>query len=523
MPDHPVPPAHPAHPAHPETAPNVLVVTADEQSWDTIGANGNPLARTPHLDALAARGASFVHSYTPYPLCCPARASLWTGRLPHDHHVMGNWRHIRPDLAAGGLVRPFAAAGYHTLYTGKWHVPGTTPARLGFADAAAIPAVLNGLDRGRYIEAYREYATAQGYQLVPGNIENLTARDLAALHRPGKAPCGTAEIPLAHYLETWQTGRFLERLEARPADRPFFAVCSFNAPHFPMIVPAPYDRLIDPAAVPLPASLRSGTATRPAEVARSRFAAHAADLDETEWRRLIAHYWGFCSLVDAQVGRILSYLEARGLLESTLVVFTADHGDMMGAHGLLEKGYPLHYEPALRVPLLLAGPGVVPGTRPAGFVSLTDVLPTIASLTGVTLPPGHSGISAAPALAPGAAPDSALRPFAIAETFTFDGAEGGHGDYTGLDDFEPRGGTANLSIRTPEARYVFRWNDVEELFDLRADPGEVTNLAADPSREGQLVRLRAALLDEVERSGGAHLAALVRRRLRSRRAAGARA
>ena len=500
--------------------PNVLVVTADEQSWDTLGANGNPVARTPHLDALAARGASFVHSYTPYPLCCPARASLWTGRLPHDHHVMGNWRRIRPDLAAGGLVRPFAAAGYHTLYTGKWHVPGTTPDRLGFADASAIPAVLKGLDRGRYIEEYRAYATARGYALVPGNIENLTAADLSALHRPGRAPCGTAEIPLEDYLETWQTARFLERLDARPAGRPFFAVCSFNAPHFTMIVPAPYDRLIDPADVPLPASLRSGPATRPAEVARSKYAARAAGLDEGEWRRLIAHYWGFCSLVDAQVGRIVAHLEARGLLASTIVVFTADHGDMMGAHGLLEKGYPLHYEPALRVPLLVAGPGVAPGARPGGLVGLTDVLPTVADLAGVALPPVPAGVSAAGALAPGGA-DAPLRPCAIAETFTFDGAEGGHGEHTALADFEARSGTANLSVRTPQARYVFRWNDVEELYDLDADPGEVTNLAAGAARAGQRDRLRQTLLDEVERTGGAHLAGLVRRRLAARSAAGA--
>jgi arylsulfatase A-like enzyme len=293
-----------------------------------------------------------------------------------------------------------------------------------------------------------------------------------------------------------------------------------------MIVPAPYDRLIDPADVPLPASLRSGPATRPAEVAASKYAAHAADLDEGEWRRLIAHYWGFCSLVDAQVGRIVAHLEAQGLLESTLVVFTADHGDMMGAHGLLEKGYPLHYEPALRVPLLVAGPGVAPGVRPRGLVSLTDVLPTVADLTGVALPPGppglpgRAGISAAGALGPAGAA-TPLRPYVIAETFTFDGAEGGHGDHTAPADFEARSGTVNLSLRTPQARYVFRWNDVEELYDLDADPGEATNLAADPARAGQRDRLRRTLLDEVERTGGAHLAALVRRRLEARRAAGA--
>ncbi len=113
-----------------------------------------------------------------------------------------------------------------------------------------------------------------------------------------------------------------------------------------MIVPAPYDRLIDPGDVPLPASLRTGPVTKPAEVARSKYAWHA-DLEEGEWRRWIAHYWGLCALVDTQVGRVMNHLQEQRLLDSTIVVYTAGYGDMMGAHGLLEKGYPLHYEPAL--------------------------------------------------------------------------------------------------------------------------------------------------------------------------------
>ena len=488
---------------------NVLIVMADEQSWDTLGAHGNPVARTPHLDALAARGASFRHSYTPYPLCCPARASLWTGLLPHTHHVMGNWRRIRPDLEDAGLMHAFGEAGYHTLYTGKWHVPGTTPSRLGFAATAAIPAVVKGRDKGRYIEPYRAYVQGLGYRLAHSEVENLTERDMAQLHRPGKAPCGTAEIQLEHYLETWQTGQFLDTLAARPADQPFFAVCSFNAPHFPMIVPEPFDRLIDPDDVPLPPSLRSGPTTKPAEVARSKFAQHAADLDEGEWRRLIAHYWGMCALVDSQVGRIVAYLETEGLLDDTVIVFTADHGDMMGAHGLLEKGYPLHYEQDLRVPLIIVDPESPDGVRPEGIVTLLDVLPTVAELTGVTLPGNHEGMSAAVALKDAGTP---LRPHALAETFTYNGAEGGDGEYVSLDDFEALDGTANLSIRTPEARYVFRWNDVDELYDLSADPHEIHNRAADASHQQQTQRLREALLEEVERTAP-HFGQLVRARM----------
>jgi arylsulfatase A-like enzyme len=343
-------------------------------------------------------------------------------------------------------------------------------------------------------------------------MENLTAGDVARLHRPGAAPCGQSEIPYPHFLETWQTSRFLQRLARRPEGRPFFAVCSFNAPHFPMIVPAPYDRLIDPARVPLPAGLQEGPGAKPAEVAGSGYARHAADLDEGEWRRLIAHYWGLCSLVDAQVGRMVAYLEREGLLDTTLVVYTADHGDMMGTHGLLEKGYPLHYEPALRVPLVIARPGAAGGTRPEGMLTLMDVLPTVAALTGVDLPEGHGGISAAGAVGGDAA--APLRPYAVAESFTFDGTEGGDGEYTSLDDFEARRGTVNISLRTPEARYVWRWDGTEELYDHTTDPDERHDLAAEPARAGQRAALRETLLGDVAGSAPL-LAQLVRRRLAS--------
>jgi arylsulfatase A-like enzyme len=488
---------------------NVVIVIADEQRWDSLGHNGNPAARTPHLDALAARGAAFERCYTPYPLCCPARASLWTGLLPHQHHVTGNWFHLRPDLRDGepaGLVRAFVLAGYHTLYTGKWHVPGTTPARLGFADSAAIPAVLNGRDRGRYIEPYRAYAEAQGYQLVPGHIENLTARDIAQLRRPGKAPCGTAEIALEHFLETWQTGQFLERLEARPMDRPFFAVCSFNAPHFPMIVPAPYDRLIDPDAVALPASLSSGPATRPREVAESHYAHLAHELNESEWRRLIAHYLGLCALVDTQVGRIVEYLGGRGLLDDTVVVYTSDHGDMLGAHGLFEKGYPLHYEETLRVPLIVADPDNGTACRPRGLVTLMDVLPTAAELVGVTLAPDpeRRGISVAGVLEG----RDVGHEHVLAETFAYGGKESGAGTHVDFARFAELKGSANLSIRSDGARYVFRWNDVDELFDLGADPHEITNLAASPEHRVAIDALRSTLVEEIRRTDPEFAAAI---------------
>jgi arylsulfatase A-like enzyme len=420
--------------------------------------------------------------------------SIWTGLMPHDHCGFGNWRLLRPDLRDQGLIHPFQAAGYHTIYNGKWHVPGTTPARFGFADVEAIPAVLDGQDRGRYIEDYRTYATEQGYELVPGNIENLTPSDVDQLHRPAKAPYGTSAIPIEHFLETWQTGMFLNQLERRPADSPFFAVCSFNAPHFPMIAPEPYDRLINPDELDLPSNALRDPVGKPAEVVDSSY--HEPDWPESEWRNLIAHYLGLCALIDTQVGQILTWVESQGLTNNTIVAFTSDHGDMMGSHRLNKKGYPLHYDEALRVPMIVAGPNVAAGKRGAPLISLRDLVPTLADLCGVDLNVAHDGVSFAPAL--NANTGWHGRPYVLAESFKLDGNEGGVGEDADPAAFDLNRDGVNVSIRTPEFRYIYRLHDEDELYDEIHDPGEISNLAADSSYADRITAFRDIISASLE-------------------------
>jgi len=490
------------------TRKNILILMSDEQRWDTLGFASNPVARTPHLDQLAARGTSFDRCYTAYPLCCPARASLWTSRMPHNHHVWANWYAIRPELRDGGLVASFAQAGYHTIYTGKWHVPGTTPVRLSFADATAIPAVIQGRDRGRYIEEYRGYATERGYALLPNHVENLTAQDEEQLTQVGHAPCGTATIPLADFLETWQTTQFLSALDRRPHDSPFFAVCSYNAPHFPMIVPDPYDQLISSDTLPLWANFRTGMEGKPEEVLRSHYYTDTAGLSEHEWRRLIAHYLGFCALIDAQVGRVVDHLRVTGTLDNTIIVFLSDHGDMIGSHGLNQKGHVLHYEETLRVPLIIAHPDFAGGRQVRDFVSLVDVLPSLAELVDVTFDRGGDGLSFAPSLSHADAP--AARAYVTAESYAiqsesgnYDAAVspdrvGGHGEYLSPDRFDPNRDSVNLSIRTTTHRYIFRWNDRDELYDVAHDPSENHNMSGEPDAAPVINRLRHTLADSLQ-------------------------
>lgn len=474
---------------------NVLVLMSDEQSWNTLGSTGNPAARTPHLDELAEHGTSFDGCYTPFPLCCPSRTSLWTAQMPRHHHVLGNWRAVRPGLREAGVAAAFRVAGYHTVYTGKWHVPGTTPARMGFLDRAAIPAVVDGRDRGRYIEPYREYARQQGYRPVEGRMENLTQADVDAFADPAAPMRATAEIPVSHWLETWQTTEFLRTMERRPHDRPWFAVCAYNAPHFPMVVPRPYDRVIDRAAVRLPRSFATGAGTRPREVRESHFARAFERLDPADWVEVTAHYLGLCALVDDQVGRILRRLRETGELDRTLVVFTSDHGDMMGAHRLMEKGHLLHYEEALKVPLLVCHPDGGAG-RSDRLLSVVDVAPTLAELAGVTWDAEHDGRSFAHLL--GHADGAAVRDHVVSESVLYDMDPDAHGEYRDPATWSPATDALNASVRTADRHYVYRSRDEDELYDMTTDPDQCTNLAGHPDRAGERDALRRLVAAEIE-------------------------
>ena len=486
---------------------NILVILSDEQRADTLGCYGNPVARTPHIDGLAKRGTVLTNCFTTFPLCCPARAGLLTGMMPHNHHVVGNWRALRPDLRDDTIVRDFRNAGYHMIYSGKWHVPGTDPRRMGFHDVSAIPAVVDGKDRGRYIAEYRSYVESRGYRLRPGHIENLTDNDFARLRDTSKGPYGTAEIPLEHFLETWQTEQFLGNLRERDAAKPFCAVVSYSSPHFPMIVPEPYDRIIDPETIPLPDNFGAALGGKPEEVRRLLAAQAMGGLSETEWRRLIAHYYGLCSLVDEQVGKILKFLETEGLRDETLIVYSTDHGDMMGSHGLNKKGHQMHYEETNRIPMIVSDPGGAAGRRSDGLVSLIDLLPTLAEICGVEVDRKLDGVSCASLLS---GDTQGSRGCVISESYLVGGEPGGDGGYYDPEHFDPNTDAINMSVRSRSAKYIYHSNDIDEYYDLAEDPYEMENLIGKPRIVEEKKAFQESLVKNLE-SGSPVLADTVRR------------
>ncbi|MFB6219087.1 MAG: sulfatase-like hydrolase/transferase [Halobacteriaceae archaeon] len=426
--------------------PNVVVVMADQHRADAVGVEDDSYD-TPNIDALAQRGSRFTGCYSTHPQCSPARSSLLTGLYPHQTGVQAlpNWRDdeawaLDPDSHSVG--RRFRDAGYATGWFGRWD--------LGEDNAAALGWETTSLD-------------------VTGS--------------PGEEGKRRDDRTVREAID------FVES-----ADEPFFLTASFNMPHRPYYVVEAFADSYDPADVTVPASFDDDLADKPAhqrawapgdvpEEYRGR-----DRLTEAQFRGIGYRYRTMVSQVDSYLGRIVDALDAGGVADETVVVFLADHGDMVGGHGLVGK-HTVAYEEELRVPLIIDRPG---DQAPVvdDLVSLASVPGTLLELAGLDVPPAFEGGSLAGLLDGDGTPPSAV-----------DGPDGQRVF------FEHKHATGELhplrGVRTPDWKYVDYFNDGEaELYDLDADPLELENLADDPAHAETRERLHRVVLDWWERTGG---------------------
>jgi len=320
----------------------LLILHTDQQSAWTVGACGGTLIDTPNTDRIGREGAVFASFFTNSALCTPSRGCLLTGRYPHCHGATDNDIELARDEVT--LAHVLAAAGYHTGYAGKWHLDGEprpgwmTPARaMGFAHCRWM------FNRGHY-------------KRVADRPDGPP--ELAALDGQGR------------YMTDWLADRTIEFLSGAP--RPFFWMVSFPDPHTPFNVRCPYDRMFDPAEMPVPETFRQEGLPGWAETHRRAHLAEArGKAPQALLRARKAAYCGEVKCIDDNVGRILGFLAERDMLDETAVVFTTDHGEYMGEHGLYYKN--LVYETAYRIPLLLRLPGAVrPGTVIDRFVTTVE-------------------------------------------------------------------------------------------------------------------------------------------------------
>lgn len=440
---------------------NVLFLIADDLNCD-LHCYGHPHVKTPNIDRLAARGVRFEHAYCQFPLCSPSRSSFLTGRRPNATQIHANPRagrfstdykptpHFRefiPDTVT--MPQLFRQHGYTSARVGKLYhygVPGQIGTS-GLDDLESWDFFVNPAGRDKAEENKIFTLTPHSYG---GTLSWLAAagEDLEQTDGLG----ATAGISL---LEEYK-------------DQPFFLAVGFYRPHTPYVAPKRYFDEYEAKAIELPKLSDADRERMPAAAYASAKKEQETMSDDLR-REAIQAYWASITFMDAQVGRVLDALDRLKLIEKTIVVFTSDHGYHIYQHGLWQK--MSLFENSAHVPLIVSAPGAAGnGQANAGPVELVDIYPTLADLCGLPAPEYLDGTSLRPALDD---PSQQVKEAAFTQL--------------------RRGNFDGYSIRTSRWRYTL-WDGGrkgEQLYDMQADPGELTNLAPDPRHAETVAKLKA--------------------------------
>jgi arylsulfatase A-like enzyme len=462
--------------------PNVLWICTDQQRYDAVGCYGNDHVETPNVDALADHGVRFDRAYCQNPVCTPSRASMLTGRYPRTTRCRQNGQPI-PD-AEQLLPALLSEAGYTTGLAGKLHLSPT--------DRNAPPSLrepIRALDDGYQVTDWshnKRSHPANGYRQwlrEQGRTYEATDRPESEYVREG--------MPPEYHQTTWCADRACDFMRTNRDEPWLFSVNIFD-PHPPFYAPEGYLDAYDIQEVPLPNYEAGELEDKPAHQHDKHVGDNArggppyVELDPQDHRAIRAAYWAMCDLVDEAVGEMVNTLSETGQRDNTLVVFTSDHGTMLGDHGLYRKG-PYFYDPAVRVPLIVDGPGVTDDTV-GDIVELVDLAPTVLEATGVDPSPGIQGESLWPLLRGN--DGEREKSTAYCESYN---ASTQHAD--------PE--VYATMVRTDRHKLVnVHGRDEGELYDLERDPLERTNRWSDPDyaavRSRLLVRLSDRMAETVD-------------------------
>jgi arylsulfatase A-like enzyme len=466
--------------------PNVLFITADQWRGDCLGAAGHPVVRTPNLDRLAAGGTSFRRHFAQAAPCGPSRASLYTGMYLMNHRSVLNGtpldaRHDNVALVARRAGFEPALFGYTDMSVDARTVAPDDPRLYRYE------GVLPGFDPVCHLPegeplAWLEWMREQGVD-VPDEWRTF-------VDRPAEGTTSRTQYGAKHSQTAFLTERAIAWADAQPGA--WFAHLSYLRPHPPFLAPAPYDTMFDPQSVPAPVR----ASTRPDEGAQHPLLGVMIDHpflkspdDPQEQRELQATYYGMLAEVDDQVGRLLDWLDESGQAADTIVIFTSDHGEMLGDHYLLHKlGW---FDQSYHVPLIVRGPGVAPSQAVEAFTEHVDVLPTICELLDAEIPLQCDGRPLTPWLR-GNAPDD----WRGDAHFEFDFRD------PDSDLLEQVFGLTleecSLAVlRDDHGKYV-QFSGHPALpaifFDIDADPAQTNNVAADPAYASRVLEYAQRML-----------------------------
>ena len=446
--------------------PNILFIFTDQHRLSAVGAYGPTPCKTPNIDRLAREGVLFERAYTVCPVCSPARGSVITGVYPHTHGITSNTGNPgcsvheladRPEL----LSRRLESAGYSLGYSGKWHLGTdqntvfmmpTTPALpkdVGF-EGQNFPG--HGGGGFKYPE-YKQYLADNGW-------EHKIVTDLA--NTPGLIMAGELAGPVESTVPYFLTENTLSLMEDfRHRDRPFFMWHNFWGPHGPYYATREYLDMYEGVEIPPWPNFDWPARDIPGPH-HHKLHPHHEEMGWEGWAEIVKYYYAFATMIDDQIGRMVEYLEKTGLMDNTIIVFSADHGETTGSHGgLTDKGWH-HFEETHRIPLIVRFPdGSHAGERRTEFAQTTDFFPTFLDMAGAPCDqkPLH-GESLLP-LIRGERTD--WRDAAVTE---FHGV-----NFVSM---------TQRTIRVGDLKYGYNVSGTDELYDLAADPNETVNHIDDP-------------------------------------------
>ena len=452
---------------------NVLFFAVDDLK-PLLGCYGDPFAKTPNLDKLAARGTVFQRAYCQQAVCSPSRSSLLTGRRPDSTKVYDLVTHFRtalPDVVT--LPQHFKQNGYHTQGVGKiFHD--------GYDDPPSWSAPHERTKGAGYGPAEQKLVAERVAEAKKAGADVSKQRTRPRGHPTEAADCADDDLN-----DGWTANRAVELLRGfKGMKEPFFLAVGMAKPHLPFVAPKKYWDMYDPATLPVatnpnPPKDAPAYAPAPGGELRSYFEVPKGPVPSADARKLVHGYYAAVSYMDAMLGRVLDELDRLGLAANTAVIVWGDHGWHLGDHGQWCKHS--NYEQATRAALLMSAPGQkAAGGKTNALVEFVDIYPTLAEVCKLPAPVGVEGYSFAPLLDD---PGRAWKPAALSQ-------------YPRASDGKPLMGYA---LRTNQYRLV-EWRDRKtgepkayELYDHAADPGEDVNLAARPEHKETVERLKKQL------------------------------
>lgn len=450
--------------------PNVLFLMSDQHNAESMGCAGHGTVRTPALDRIASRGVRFTSAFCNNPICAPSRISFATGQYPHTHRLLGNNNFELDDRNPDTLAASFRRHGYQTALIGKAHMIRAWD-REGFehirycdlCDADRADPTSN-----HYFKYLVDLGLGDSYE------DGSLPRDSEAVRKK----CAAAKLPYEHSVEHWTGQETLAFLEQRDPSRPFFVHMTFERPHPHWTPAAEHVGMYDPDAIELGPDAADWWEHRwqgrPEFIMRT-----AADrmhgFSERDLKKALACHFALVTVIDMEIGRVLDRLERDGELANTIVVYTADHGDFAGDHGICDKNMGI-YESIHRIPFLLMSPGGRAGCTCGAIIESVDLFPTLCELADVPCPACVDGRS----IVAEAQGHGAGKPFAVCEW-----------DY-------PAPQRRVNAIRTSRHRLVYYSHPQGgELYDHAVDPYEMTNLWDRTEYRETRLELLELLFDQV--------------------------